>query len=50
MLKDKVKIMHIPNVNILEIVKDKAKVTIDIKYEILYGFFIGVFAFNLDPF
>ena len=30
--------MHIPNASILEIVKDKATITITYKYEIIYGF------------
>ena len=42
--------MHILTANILKMVKDKAKITIAIKYEIIYGLLIGIFAFDLDPF
>ena len=37
--------MHIPNEDIMEIVKDEGTITITIKYEIIYGLSIGIFAF-----
>ena len=40
--------MHIPNANILEMVKDKAKITIAIKYEIIYGLSIGILVLSKD--
>ena len=45
-LKVKVKVVYIPNTNILEIVKDKATFTIAIKYEIIYGPLIGISGIN----
>ena len=42
--------MHIPTANISEKVKDKAKITIGIKNEIMHVRSIGIFAFDLDPF
>ena len=42
--------MHISNANILETVKDKAKITIAIKYEIINRLSIAMFSFYVDQF
>ena len=41
--------MHISTANILEMVKDKAKVTIAIICEIIYRLSIDIFLYDLDP-
>ena len=42
--------MHIPNANILEMVKDKTTNTIVKKYEIIYCISIAIFTFDIDQF
>ena len=42
--------MHIQNSNILEMVKDKAKMIIAIKYEIIHALLNDLFALDLDSF
>ena len=46
----KVKIMHISVVNISEIVKDTANLTIAIKYDVRRQFSISIFRVDLDLF
>ena len=42
--------MHISNAMIVEIVKDKATITITIKYEIICELLIGIFTFSVNQF
>ena len=41
--------MHISTMNVLEMEMNKyEKITIDIKYQIMYGLSIGILTFDLD--
>ena len=42
--------MHISTMNILEMVKNMANITIAIKYQFMYSLSIIIFTFDLDPF
>ena len=48
-LKFKAKFMHIFKLNVLEMMTDKEKITIAIKYQVMYGFSFGIFTFDTGP-
>ena len=45
-----VKLMHILNGRILQMVTDKGNVAIANKYEVAYGLSVGIFIFDVGPF